>query len=76
MNEKFVKMELSVVPEIGIWNFLPSSSIKSIKVVNDRGTLNLNEASTFTLDFVTPKFFPSGNLISRGSLPTSLAILQ
>ena len=71
-----MKIELSVVPEMGIWNFFPSSSIKSINVVNERGVPNLNDASTFTFDFVTPRFLPSGNVISIGSLPTSLAILK
>jgi hypothetical protein len=70
-----VNMELSVVPEIGIENLFPSSSKKSIKVVNERGELKQKEASTYTFDLVTPRFWPSGNFIMMGSFPTSLAIL-
>jgi len=46
MKEKIVKMELSVVPEIGIENLLPSSSKKSINVVNESGFPLVNTAST------------------------------
>lgn len=62
-----VNMLLSVVPEIGILNLLPSSSKKSRKVVNDSGELNLKMASTLTFSLVTPMFSPSGYLMVIGS---------
>ena len=74
MNENIVKIELSVVPEIGIENLLPSSSKKSMKVVKERGLLLVNTASTLSFYFVTPRFWPSGKFRSIGSFPTSLAI--
>ena len=69
-----MKTELSVVPEIGMENLLPSSSKKSTKVVNDRGLLLVKTASTLSFYFVTPRFWPSGKFNSIGNLPTSLAI--
>ena len=60
INEKIVNRELSVVPDIGMENLLPSSSKKSMKVVNERGLLLVNTASTFSFYFVTPKLLPSG----------------
>ena len=67
---------MSVVPEMGIENLLPSSSKKSMKVVKERGVLNVKLASTLTFYLVTPRFWPSGKLIEIGSFPTSLAILH
>ena len=60
-------MLLSVVPEIGMLNLLPSSSKKSRKVVKDKGELNMKVASTFTFCLVTPKFSPSGKFMVIGS---------
>ena len=74
INEKIVKRELSVVPDIGIENLLPSSSKKSINVVKESGLLLVNIASTLSFYFVTPKLLPSGKFNSIGNLPTSLAI--
>ena len=74
MKEKMVKIELSVVPEMGMENLLPSSSKKSMKVVNESGLLLVNTASTLSFYLVTPRLLPSGKFSSMGSLPTSLAI--
>lgn len=56
MKEKMVKTELSVVPEMGMENLLPSSSKKSMKVVNESGLLLVNTASTLSCYLVTPRF--------------------
>ena len=69
-----MKIELSVVPEMGMENLLPSSSKKSMKVVNESGLLLVNTASTLSFYLVTPRLSPSGKCIVMGSLPTSLAI--
>ena len=69
-----VNIELSVVPEMGMENLLPSSSKKSMNVVKDRGLGLVKTASTFSFYFVTPRFSPSGKRSSIGSFPTSFAI--
>ena len=56
MKEKMVKIELSVVPDMGMENLLPSSSKKSMKVVNESGLLLVNVASTLSCYLVTPRF--------------------
>ena len=70
-----VNKELSVVPEIGIGNLVPSSSQKSTNVVKESGFLLTNVASTFSFCLVTPRFLPSGKLRVIGNFPTSEAIL-
>ena len=60
MKENMVKIELSVVPEMGMENLLPSSSKKSMKVVKERGLPLVNTASTLSFYLVTPRLSPSG----------------
>jgi hypothetical protein len=73
---KTLKTLLSVVPEMGMLNLFPSSSKKSINVVNDKGETNVKLASHLTFYFVTPRLLPSGKFNLIGILPTSFAILN
>lgn len=75
MKAKFVKRQLSAVPEIGIVYELLLLSLNSIFVVKDVGFLDEKITSTFNLVVVIPIVIPLGKLHFISIYPSSSKIL-